>query len=72
MGKTVKVPLFGQEVKVIGDDKVDPAFGTGVVMCCTFGDQTDMEWYRQYNLPLKMIIDENGRMTHRTSSRARR
>ncbi len=63
IGKTVKVPLFGQEVKVIADDKVDPAFGTGVVMCCTFGDQTDMEWYRQYNLPLRMIIDENGRMT---------
>jgi len=64
IGKTIKIPIFGQEVKVLGDTKVDPAFGTGVVMCCTFGDQTDMEWYKEYNLPLRMIIDVNGRMTH--------
>jgi valyl-tRNA synthetase len=64
VGKKVKVPLFGQEVSVIADSKVDPAFGTGVVMCCTFGDQTDMAWYKEYDLPLKMMIDENGRMKH--------
>ncbi|VVB76832.1 Isoleucine--tRNA ligase [uncultured archaeon] len=64
IGKKVKVPIFGQEVEVLGDAKVDPAFGTGVVMCCTFGDQTDMEWYKQYNLPLRMILDDSGRMTH--------
>src|SRR5271157_1161579 len=64
IGKKVNIPLFGQEVEVTGDEKVDPAFGTGVVMCCTFGDQTDMEWYKQYNLPLRMILDESGRMTH--------
>ncbi len=65
IGRKVKVPIFGQEVEVIGDAKVDPAFGTGVVMCCTFGDQTDMEWYKQYDLPLRMILDEGGRMTHK-------
>jgi valyl-tRNA synthetase len=64
IGKKVKIPIFGQEVEVIGDSKVDPAFGTGVVMCCTFGDQTDMEWYKQYNLPLRMVLDASGTMTH--------
>ncbi len=64
IGKEVKVPLFGNTVKVIGDEKVDPSFGTGVVMCCTFGDTTDIDWYKQYNLPLKIVIDEKGRMKH--------
>ncbi|MDE1762006.1 MAG: valine--tRNA ligase [Candidatus Micrarchaeota archaeon] len=64
IGKEITVPIFGNKVKVIGDKRVDPEFGTGVVMCCTFGDQTDIEWYKAYNLELKMIIDENGRMDH--------
>ncbi len=62
IGKKVKVPIFGQEVKVIGDDRVDPAKGTGVVMCCTFGDLTDIEWYKAYNLDLRIVIDKHGRM----------
>ncbi|MDE1825842.1 MAG: valine--tRNA ligase [Candidatus Micrarchaeota archaeon] len=64
VGKEVAVPIFGNRVKVIADRRVDPAFGTGVVMCCTFGDQTDIEWYKAYNLELKIIIDEKGRMNH--------
>ncbi|MDE1850422.1 MAG: valine--tRNA ligase [Candidatus Micrarchaeota archaeon] len=64
IGKEITIPIFGNRVKVIGDKRVDPEFGTGVVMCCTFGDQTDIEWYKAYNLELKVIIDENGRMNH--------
>ncbi len=64
IGKTLKVPLFGHEVKVIADRRVDPEKGTGIVMCCTFGDATDVEWYKAYNLELRNIIDENGRMLH--------
>ncbi|MDE1870429.1 MAG: class I tRNA ligase family protein, partial [Candidatus Micrarchaeota archaeon] len=64
VGKEITVPIFGNKVKVIADRRVDPEFGTGVVMCCTFGDQTDLEWYKQYNLELKMVIDEKGRMNH--------
>jgi len=64
IGKEITVPIFGNKVKVIADKRVDPEFGTGVVMCCTFGDQTDIEWYKAYNLELKMIIDERGRMNH--------
>lgn len=62
IGKKVKVPIFGQEVKVIGDKRVDPDKGTGAVMCCTFGDIVDIEWYKIYNLPLKMAMDERGVM----------
>jgi valyl-tRNA synthetase len=37
--------------------------GTGIVMCCTFGDQTDMEWQKAYNLPIKIAITEGGEMS---------
>lgn len=63
VGKKALVPLFGQEVEIMADEKVDIEKGTGIVMCCTFGDTTDIEWYLQYNLPLKMSISENGKMT---------
>ena len=64
VGKSVRVPLFGNEVKVLADSRVDPEFGTGVVMCCTFGDQTDIEWYKAYNLELKTAINDSGIMTY--------
>ena len=64
VGKMVKVPLFEErEVKVLTDEKVGIDKGTGVVMCCTFGDQTDVEWWREYHLELKQAIDDGGRMT---------
>ena len=62
IGKRVKVPIFGQDVTVLADSRVDPSKGTGVVMCCTFGDLTDIEWYKAYNLDLRIVISENGRM----------
>lgn len=47
VGKKVKVPLFEEnEVTVLADSKVGIDKGTGIVMCCTFGDQTDVEWWR--------------------------
>lgn len=57
------VPLFGHTVKVFGDESVDPDFGTGVVMICTFGDRQDVRWWKTHNLPLITSIDERGRMT---------
>jgi valyl-tRNA synthetase len=63
IGKKVKVPLFNQEVEIKTDERADPEKGTGVVMCCTFGDQTDIEWYRAHNLDLKIAITKDGRMT---------
>lgn len=60
IGKTAKVPLYENEVPIIGDDKVAIDKGTGVVMCCTFGDQTDMEWQKEYNLPIKNVMQADG------------
>ncbi len=62
-GKKAKVPLFNFEVPILEDEKADPEKGTGLVMCCTFGDQTDMEWQKEHNLEIKMVISPNGLMT---------
>ncbi len=61
-GKAI-VPLYGREVPILADEEVDPKFGTGVVMVCTFGDKTDVKWQKRYNLPVIRAIDERGRMT---------
>ncbi|GIU68320.1 MAG: valine--tRNA ligase [Candidatus Pacearchaeota archaeon] len=63
LGKKAKVPLFNFEVPIMEDKRVNPEKGTGIVMCCTFGDQTDMEWQKAYNLPIKTAITENGKMS---------
>ena len=63
VGETAEVPIFGHEVPIIEDDRVDLEKGTGVVMCCTFGDQNDIEWYQAHDLPLRVAIDESGTMT---------
>ncbi len=62
-GKKAKVPLFDFEVPIMADERADPEKGTGIVMCCTFGDQTDMEWYRAHKLPLKQALGKDGIMT---------
>jgi len=63
VGKELRVPIFDHCVNVYADESVDPAFGTGVVMICTFGDRQDVKWWKLHNLPLKASIDERGRMT---------
>jgi valyl-tRNA synthetase len=63
IGRKAVVPLFGQAVPVMADEKVDPSKGSGIVMCCTFGDLTDADWWKAYNLPLKIAITPEGRMT---------
>src|SRR3989344_443385 len=62
-GKKAKVPLFNFEVPILSDERADPEKGTGIVMCCTFGDQTDMEWQKAHKLPIKEAIGKDGRMT---------
>ncbi len=63
IGKKVIVPIFKQKVPIMADQKVNPEKGTGIVMCCTFGDITDIEWFRTYRLPLRKGINERGIMT---------
>ena len=62
-GKELVVPIFEHRVMVYEDESVDPEFGTGVVMICTFGDRQDVRWWKEHNLPLITSIDEQGRMT---------
>lgn len=61
-GKFVEVPIYGRKVKVITDEDVDPKFGTGAVMICTFGDKTDVSWVNRYGLDVIEAIDEKGNM----------
>jgi valyl-tRNA synthetase len=63
IGETFEVPLFGQEVELIADDEVDSEFGTGAVMICTFGDKQDVDWWAEYDLDLRMVFSEDGRLT---------
>ena len=63
VGGTARVPLFGHEVPIYADERVDADAGTGIVMSCTFGDQTDIEWYQAHDLELRTAIDESATMT---------
>ena len=62
IGKTAIIPVIDVEVPIMADDKVAIDKGTGIVMCCTFGDQTDIEWWKKYNLPLRYIFTDDGRI----------
>ena len=64
VGKEITVPIYEKKVKVISDEKVDPEKGTGVVMCCTYGDETDVEWVKKYNLPYINAVTREGKMTN--------
>jgi len=61
-GKSAVTPLFGVKVKIIADDLVQLDKGTGAVMCCTFGDETDIRWWKKHALRLRLIIKPDGRM----------
>ena len=63
IGKTVRVPIFDYDVPVLSDAVVDPNFGTGIVMICTFGDKQDVRWWLEHHLPLRQAIDRNGLLT---------
>ena len=62
IGKIAHIPVIDVNVPIMADEKVDACKGTGIVMCCTFGDQTDIEWWKKYNLPLKYIFTEDGKI----------
>ena len=59
-GKKALTPLFNVSVPLLADDAVDPEKGTGLVMCCTFGDQTDIYWWRKHKLATKIIFTKKG------------
>jgi valyl-tRNA synthetase len=61
-GKKAVTPIFHVPVPIIANEKADPEKGTGILMVCTFGDMMDVEWWRQYGLPLRQTIGREGRM----------
>ncbi|MFH2019976.1 MAG: valine--tRNA ligase [archaeon] len=63
VGKKATVPVFNHLVPILADSRANMEKGTGAVMCCTFGDQTDIEWFKAHNLPLRISIGKDGRMT---------
>jgi len=60
IGKTAVVPLYNYEIPILADEKADMNKGTGVVMCATFGDSTDAEWYMAHKLPYRKVIMPDG------------
>jgi valyl-tRNA synthetase len=63
IGKILQEPLFGRTIPVLADALADPEKGSGAVMCCTFGDATDVAWWYTYQLPLLEAITSDGRLT---------
>ncbi len=61
-GTSVTTPLFGVEVPVVAHELADPEKGTGVAMICTFGDTTDVTWWRELDLPTRAVIQHDGRL----------
>ncbi|MHA1710656.1 MAG: valine--tRNA ligase, partial [Candidatus Freyarchaeota archaeon] len=62
VNESIIVPIAKREVKVIADNMVDPTFGTGVVMICTYGDKADVKSVAKHRLSTIICIDEKGRM----------
>lgn len=60
IGRNVLVPIYGNTVPVLSNEEADREKGTGAVMCATFGDMTDAEWYEKYRLPLRSVLREDG------------
>jgi len=61
-GKTVTSPLFGVEIPVLAHRLAEPDKGAGIAMCCTFGDLTDVQWWRELQLPVRAVVGRDGRL----------
>ncbi|WP_328343081.1 valine--tRNA ligase [Micromonospora sp. NBC_00421] len=62
VGTSVRTPVFGVEVPVRAHPLADPGKGTGVAMVCTFGDLTDVTWWRDLDLSTRVVIGRDGRL----------
>ncbi|MFI5709075.1 valine--tRNA ligase [Kribbella sp. NPDC051620] len=65
-GTTVRSPLFGVEIPVLAHEAAEPDKGAGIAMCCTFGDLTDVIWWRELQLPVRTVIGRDGRILRDT------
>jgi valyl-tRNA synthetase len=62
VGRKITVPIVNRTVEIIPDEGVEPSFGTGVVMICTYGDKEDVRVVKRQNLPVITILADNGRI----------
>jgi valyl-tRNA synthetase len=62
VGRTARTPLFGVEVPVLAHHLARPDKGTGIAMSCTFGDTTDVTWWRELGLPVRSMVTRDGRV----------
>jgi valyl-tRNA synthetase len=65
-GSTVTSPVFGVEIPVVAHEAAEPDKGAGIAMCCTFGDLTDVQWWRELQLPVRTVIGRDGRLHRET------
>ncbi|MEN8671621.1 valine--tRNA ligase [Nocardioides sp.] len=65
-GTTVTSPVFGVEVPVLAHPLAEIDKGSGILMCCTFGDLTDVTWWRELDLPVRTVVGRDGRFTRET------
>ena len=63
IGRKISVPLMNREVTIIGEESVDPCFGTGVVQICTYGDKEDVKTVIKHKLPVIRLLTESGRIS---------
>jgi valyl-tRNA synthetase len=64
VGRELLTPLFGTRAPVMTHEQVDREKGTGLVMVCTFGDVTDVMWWRELSLPVRSVLGPDGRIAH--------
>ncbi|MEO7556226.1 MAG: class I tRNA ligase family protein, partial [Acidimicrobiales bacterium] len=62
-GTTARTPLFGVEVPIVAHKLADPEKGSGIAMVCTFGDTTDVVWWRELQLGVRAIVEKDGRLS---------
>jgi valyl-tRNA synthetase len=65
-GTTVTSPVFGVEVPVLAHPAAEMDKGAGIAMCCTFGDLTDVTWWRELRLPVRTVVGRDGRLHRET------
>ncbi|MCY7396939.1 MAG: valine--tRNA ligase [Nocardioides sp.] len=66
VGSTVTSPVFGVEIPVMAHPAAEREKGSGLVMCCTFGDLSDVTWWRELDLPVRAVIGRDGRFARDT------
>lgn len=62
IGKKAKVPLFDLRVPILSDEAVDPEFGSGFMMVCTFGDKEDIDKWKRHKLDTRIVVTKDGKL----------